>query len=270
MDRDRYGALTAELVAWARGRDDVIGVVGLGSTAGTSREPDEWSDHDVFVVTVDGRAEVLRRDLSWVPYPERHAVRYTETLHGRGVIYDDGHLVELAVFDDSELDPIAVNAFRVLYDRGGLADRLAAMQARTSAQSVTEDSDGAYRVHQLVKHLIVGLSRVARGEVLSGTEQVRGFAVKHLTSLVASFVPAEKPGTLDNLDSLRRFEQAYPAVSARIAAALERSVPQAVEELLALTEQLLAGRAPAATHEAFDAVRHVLARVRGAAPERVG
>ncbi|MFZ5871788.1 MAG: hypothetical protein ACOYXW_14835 [Actinomycetota bacterium] len=243
MDRDRYDALTAELVAWARDRDDVIGVVGLGSTAGTSREPDEWSDHDVFVVTVDGRAEVLRRDLSWVPYPERHAVRYTETLQGRGVIYDDGHLVELAVFDDSELDPIAVNAFRVLYDRGGLADRLAAMQARTSTQSVTEDSDGAYRVHQLVKHL---------------------------TSLVASFVPAEKPGSLDNLDSLRRFEQVYPAVSARIAAALDRPVPQAVEELLALAEQLLAGRAPAATHEAFDAVRHVLARVRGAAPERVG
>ncbi|MFP5335242.1 MAG: hypothetical protein ACLGIV_08005 [Actinomycetes bacterium] len=210
MERAGYHALTAELVRWARTRDDVIGVVGVGSTAGTAREPDEWSDHDVFVVTVDGAAEALRADLSWLPYPERHAVRYAETQHGRGVLYDDGHLV---------------------------------------------------------KHLVVGPARVARGEVLSGSEHVRGYAVKRLTSLVAGFVPPEQPGDLDNLDPLRRFEQAYPVTGARIAGALERPVVEAAGELLSVAEELLTGRVPAATAEAFAAVRRVLSRVRAAAAE---
>lgn len=269
MDRRSYDALTAAMVEWARSRDDVIGVVALGSTAGTSRQPDEWSDHDVFVVTLDGAAQALRDDLSWLPYPDRHAVRYAETVHGRGVIYDDGHLVELAVFDDTELDVVSVNAFRVLHDRRGLADRLAALAARTTEQAAADDVDGVYRVHQLVKHLIVGAARAVRGEVLSGSEHVRGFTVKHLTSLVASSVPPEEPGALDNLDPLRRFEQVYPATGARIGTALEQPVLRAAEALLAIAEELLPGRVPAATPEAFVPVRRVLARARAAEPDAV-
>lgn len=119
----------------------------------------------------------------------------------------------------------------------------------------------------LVKHLVVGAARVARGEVLSGSEHVRGYAVKRLTSLVAGFLPPEQPGDLDNLDPLRRFEQVYPVTGARIAGALERPVVEAAGELLAVAEELLTGRVPAATAEAFAAVRRVLSRVRAAAAE---
>ena len=82
------------------------------------------SDHDVFVVTTDGVAGPRAYDLSWLPAAERIVLVFPETVHGRGVVYDDGHLVELAVFDNHELELARVNVYRVFLDRAGIADRL--------------------------------------------------------------------------------------------------------------------------------------------------
>lgn len=47
---------SSELSSALEKRDEVIGLVFVGSTAETSRV-DEWSDHDFFVVTKSGFAE---------------------------------------------------------------------------------------------------------------------------------------------------------------------------------------------------------------------
>jgi hypothetical protein len=49
------------------------------------------------VVTVDGAAHALRDDVGWLPDSHRIALCHADTEHGRGVLYDDGHLVEQVI-----------------------------------------------------------------------------------------------------------------------------------------------------------------------------
>ena len=124
MDADAYDDYTRRLVRWAERRSDVLGVVALGSTASTDHRPDRYSDHDLFVVTVNGAAQALRDDVGWLPDAHRIALCHTETRHGRGVVYDDGHLVEIAVFEPGELHvcfastPTACSTTRATSPRG--------------------------------------------------------------------------------------------------------------------------------------------------------
>jgi len=75
----------------------VIGLIAVGSTAAVTHHPDEWSDHDVFVVTTAGASAGLLEDPSWLPDAGRIVMWHTETPDGRAAVYDDGHLIELAV-----------------------------------------------------------------------------------------------------------------------------------------------------------------------------
>ena len=104
MDPSTYDRFTTELVAWAESMPSVIGFVAVGSMADRSHSPDEWSDHDFWVVTTDEAAPTVRNDPSWLPDRDRIVVFFNDTQHGRSAIYDDGHLIEMAVFGDSELE----------------------------------------------------------------------------------------------------------------------------------------------------------------------
>lgn len=88
--------------------------------ANHSHSPDEWSDHDLWVVTRAGTAGRLRTTTEWLPDAERIVGHFVETEHGRSVIYNDGHLIEIAVFEDSELEIATANDYRILYDEIGL------------------------------------------------------------------------------------------------------------------------------------------------------
>src|SRR3954454_9873686 len=99
MQADEYRAFTRDLAERLRADERAIGLVAVGSMADRDYAPDEWSDHDFFVVAVQGQQEALRSDLSWLPRRERVALSFRETEHGVTIVYDDGHLLEFAVFD---------------------------------------------------------------------------------------------------------------------------------------------------------------------------
>ena len=82
MDAATYRRFTDELTARAAGNSEVVGLVALGSMAGTVRAPDEWSDHDLWVVATDDAASELRDDPSWLPDPHRIVLFYQETSSG--------------------------------------------------------------------------------------------------------------------------------------------------------------------------------------------
>jgi hypothetical protein len=258
---ERYADYLDRLTGWARSHPDVVGLVALGSTAGTTHQPDEWSDHDVWIVTHDGAAAVLRDDVrAWLPDAERIVMVLDETRHGRCALYDDGHLVELAVFDEGELDVARVNAHRVLHDEGGIADRLVAMRA-TTEREVAARPGSDHLVQEWAVQVVVALGRWARGERLSASSRVRGTALRLLLEVLAANVPPEQPADLDDLDPHRRFERAYPALGARLDAALAAPVPATVAEMLDIVETELSGRVPAVTPELLATVRRVLTRV---------
>jgi hypothetical protein len=257
-----YERFTDDLVARLRVDDRVIGLVALGSMATTDRAPDQWSDHDFWVVTINGAADAVRTETGWLPRSDHVVIAFTETAHGRGVIYADGHLVEYAVFDDHDVEIARANAFRVLLDDCGLEARMQAMVDRTIAERHADDPTGADRFGTLLAQITIGVSRHGRGELLSAHELIRGRAARTLVSLLASFVAADVEGRLDNLDPSRRFEQAYPSLARDINDALDTPTLACAQSFLSIARRELSGRVTAVTAATVGAVQATIDRAR--------
>jgi hypothetical protein len=246
---DAYTAFTDELVRRAAARPEVVGLVALGSMAARDYGPDEWSDHDFFLVTEPGGQEAFRSDLSWLPSLDRVVLAFRETAHGLKVVYDDGHLLEFAVFDIEEIGVASVNRYRVLLDRGGVGERMAEVAARPRERQSDE-----YLFGMVVTGALVGAGRARRGEVLSGASFVVG-AVRPLAALLARAAPSPEAALLDDLDPLRRFERVHPRLGSELAAALERSPADAAALLLDVADAELRAPLPDLPWAALDAVR---------------
>lgn len=97
---------------------------------------------------------------------------------GRAAVYDDGHLIELAVSEVANVPSLSVNDYRVLIDKADLTARLATCERDTALRAAEIDTTGSRRFRQIVVQLIVvqlivGLGRDARGESLSAHERIR-------------------------------------------------------------------------------------------------
>ena len=270
MEPVEYQRFIDDLVEWAIREQTVVGLVAVGSTAAVTHAPDEWSDHDVFVFTDAGASTTLLENPSWLPDAERIVMWHTETVDGRAAVYNDGHLIELAVFEAANVPSLSVNDFRVLVDKSDLTARLAAMESDTALRAVAIDDTGSRRFRQIVVQLIVGLGRDARGESLSAHERIRGQALTHLLSLVRDFVPAENDTGLDNLDPYRRIELAHPEICRRLNAVLTAPLPVLADTILLLLEEHLVDRMPAAPAESIAAVRATGMRYRCEDPQQAG
>lgn len=260
MRADDYRRFTDELVVWGEQTPEVVGLVAVGSTAAVTHEPDVWSDHDVFVVTEPGRSGPFLADPGWLPDAGRIVVWHGETPDGRGAVYDDGHLVELAVFEDGALPDLSVNDYRVLVGPQRLHQQLAAMEGATSRRASADDPTGTRRFRAIVVQLVIGLGRDARGETLSAHERIRGRALADLLSLVRDFRAPETDAPLDNLDPYRRMEAAHPTIAHRLAAALDQPLPAVVETMLQVLEDELGDAVPGVS-ESVAAVRALASRV---------
>jgi hypothetical protein len=227
----------------------VIGLVAVGSMADRDYAPDEWSDHDFLVVTVDGVQEELRRDLSWLPHAARIALSFRETEHGLKVVYDDGHMLEFAVFDFEELGLAGIDRYRMLIDRGGVEERTAAVKAADKPQR-----DDLFLFGMVVTAALVAGGRARRGEVLSASFFVTS-GVTHLARLIARHVPSDTATLLDAFDPLRRFERAYPELGAELARLCELPPSQGGPALLDVMERELRDVLPDLPWASLDAVR---------------
>ena len=252
MNSGDYRAFTSSLVDRVAADDRVVGLVAVGSMAERDYAPDEWSDHDFFLVTQPGEQDAFRTDLSWLPRADEIVLSFRETEHGLKVVYEDAHLIEFAVFSVEELRVAPVDRHRVLLDRGGVADGLVVISRE---QSSAPRRDGARAFDLLLSHVLVGPGRHCRGETLSGAFFVRSLAVSDLVSLVTATLPAENETLLDGLDPLRRFELVYPEIARELDELSRADTLTAARGLLALAERELREVRPELPWHALDVVR---------------
>jgi len=219
MQADTYHTFTDQLTANLQNDNRVQGLVLLGSTANQSHPPDQWSDHDFFVITASGEQEDFRTRFDWLPDHDDIVLTVRETAHGLKVLYASGHLLEYAVFDLAEIALAKANDYRVAFDRGGVD---AAMQAIvTTPDAITYTPDNLRRdVAMFLCLLVVGAGRVARGEAISGQVFIRAYALSHLLAALTYVLEASDAAHLDNLDPYRRFERVFPQIGAEISIAL--------------------------------------------------
>jgi hypothetical protein len=157
-------------------------------------------------------------------------------------VYDDGHLVEAAVFRADELEVTRANEYEVLLDRGGIARCME--EIRSATARAVGPHDPAFLAGQFVTNLLVGCARFGRGERLSGHDFVKGQAVGHLLRLAGAVLPPVERGVADDLDPWRRVERAVPALATEIDAALLMPVPEAAAALLDAAETHVAPHTP--------------------------
>jgi hypothetical protein len=255
MDADAYDAFTAALQGSLAGRPDVLGLVALGSMAGRDYQPDQFSDHDFFVVAATPSAAALREDLSWLPDRERVLLSFRDTAHGLKVLYDDGHLLELAVFAPEELALASVNRYRVLLDRADVGTRMEAVASATATASAGSAPTDEVLLGLFLSALLVGVGRHLRGERVSGRDLVHGQALRHLLVLLERHVPSPGSGLLDDLDPHRRFEAVHPDLGRQVDAALTKATPRAAVLLLDVAEQELRERVDRFPYDACAVVR---------------
>lgn len=239
MERAQYRALSQALAERLAARPEVLGLIFLGSTAEKGRLPDAASDHDFFVVCEASQAERLRTDLSWVPEQERLVFVHRETAHGLKLLYDDGHVMELAVFSPEDLVWARGQPWRVVISRGlDLEGTMSHNAAHGPAPS-----DPGWLVRQALFQTVIGVLRFGRGERLAGHKIVLGEALPRLAQALAGATlrTGSGPDRSDPLDPLRRFEEDRPELGARLGRVLTMPADEAGAELLRIIEERLGG-----------------------------
>jgi len=208
----RLDALATDL----SGRGDVLAVLGLGS-AGTELDRfDDHSDLDFFVVVKDERAKAhYAADLSWLAAAGPVAYQFANEPHGRKVMFDDGLLAEYAIFTVADLDEVPFVGARVVWQHPDAPADL----AKRGRQLVGPAQDTvAFHLGEAVTNLFVGMHRELRGERLTATRFVQGFAVDRMLDLLrltttVQTAPPDRPGQLrfsrDPFDLSRRVERLY-------------------------------------------------------------
>ena len=236
----------------ARERDDVIGLVGMGSTAELFRV-DEWSDHDFAWMVRDGAQDRYRYDLSWLPDSDRIALSVVEHHGGVKVIYGDGHVLEFGIATLESLQQWSGYAVEIYVDKGGVADAVAGMVAKPLPEGPV---DVARSMRLIMTQLLIGVGRARRGEHLTAGLNIRTEAVGHLLVATTAVVPGDT-ARLDSLEPRRRFEFVHPELAARIEAAVRLAPEDAARELLSISEATLGGH-PDFPHEGAAAIRRRL------------
>ena len=240
MDLNLYRSFTHQLRARLESDARVLGLVALGSMAELGRTPDAWSDHDFFVITISGVQESFRQDLSWLPDSERIVLKVRETAHGLKVLYDDGHLLEFAIFDEAELHLARVNDYRVLLDRVQVEATLRHLRTKSAVEAASFDVERDFAL--FLSALWVGAGRTARGEVLSGSSFIKQHALGHLLRVLTHCLPRGSETQLDNLDPFRRFEREFPEQGRTLQRLLLQEPGLCARQLLSFAEEQLSHR----------------------------
>lgn len=84
-----------------------------------------------------------------------------------------------------------------------------------------------------VFHIMHGMGRFLRGEVLSASAIIKGEAAATLVKIAHSSLPSHAPESRDRLDVLRRAELAFPTLASAIDQACALPVDECARALLA-------------------------------------
>lgn len=233
MNLTDYRNFTHTLLQNIQADPRVIGLVALGSMAEQNRTPDDWSDHDFFLIVQSGTQELFRQDISWLPYADRIIMSIRETEHGLKVMYDIPHLIEFAVFDANELHGAKANDYHILLNRGDVDG----IMTQISVPKPKPDYHPQRDLLMVLSLLYVGAGRYARGEKLSAHVFIKHHLIHHLIPLLIYANPTDIT-KLDNLDPFRRFELVYPQFASTLNSALALPIMACAKDIFALVESL--------------------------------
>jgi hypothetical protein len=247
MDATQFENYTERLRASLETNPQVIGLVTLGSTADPTFR-DEWSDHDLWVITKPGAQDSLIDDLSWLPDYENVLVEVTHRPHGRTVLFRNRHKVEFAVLDATEVSSGKIERCRVLIDRDQVGELIGNVHLETHRQAKLRPE----ALENLCVLVWSACELYERGEILHARQWLDGFAINQLLNILHSESADDRK---DALDPRRRLEMRWPELAAELLKLYSKPVPDAALHLLDILERELKPKAPALAWDKVAIVR---------------
>jgi len=109
MNTQDYQAFTDTLQHNLENDPRVVGLIAAGSMARQSHEPDEWSDHDFWLVVQPDAVDWFVHNHEWFPDYQQIVLFFREPHGGMKVVYHNAHLLEFAITDRQTLLNFKVN-----------------------------------------------------------------------------------------------------------------------------------------------------------------
>lgn len=193
-----------------------LALLGLGSVGEELHRLDEYSDLDFFAIVEPGYKSRYIENLDWLSALCPIAFHFQNTADGYKLLFADGVFCEFAVFEPQELQSIPFAAGRIVWQRADAPQGL----HHPAKESVRAARDQEFLIGEALTNLYVGMGRDQRGEKLSATRFIQGYAVDRLLEL-AEYIEPEQNVTRDLFANERRFEGRHPAIAREMSAWLQ-------------------------------------------------
>jgi hypothetical protein len=154
-------------------RGDAVALLGLGSVGRDLHRLDEHSDADFFVVVDDAAArDRYHTDIDWLGAAQPVVWSFENSDAGRKALLEDDLFAEYAVFSLAEMDTAGYPPGRLHWSR---PDAPAGLEV--PKVPVPQPLPIEHQVGEAITNLYVGLHRDLRGERLTATRFIQGYAV---------------------------------------------------------------------------------------------
>ena len=167
-----------EIIKLNQHKEELLAFIGLGSMHDLSRL-DLYSDIDFFIM-VQSQHDKKRymEDISWL---DVHPIifSYIETRDGLKVIYEDGILLEFAVFTMDELKHIPFQEGTMYYKKPFIDEHDLKPQVKSF-----HPFDLNKTISNCLSNLYVGLLREHRGEHVAAFLMIQVYATSHLLKIL--------------------------------------------------------------------------------------
>lgn len=194
------------------GSGHALALIALGSVGLELERLDAFSDLDFFVVVEAGHKRDYLDDLGWLERVHPVAFAFANTVDGYKLLFSDGILCEMAVFEMDELPAIPYAPGRIVWKQPQVPDSIS---VPVIAPPVPTRRDASWLLGEALTNLLVGVMRERRGEKLSAARFIQGYAVDRVVELAEEIEPS-RGNAGDAFARERRFEQRHPEMAGRL------------------------------------------------------
>ncbi len=174
-------------------RGDALALIGVGSVGRDVARLDDHSDLDFFVVVQDEAKPAYLASTDWLEELGPVVFSFANTADGRKVLYADGLFAEYAVFTLAELRAAAYSPGRVVWQREDAPAGLAVPTRPVPPVAVPSADALSFHVNEALANLYVGMHRELRGERLSATRFIQGYALDQVLTILDATDPGRSP-----------------------------------------------------------------------------
>ncbi len=208
-----------------------LALLGLGSVGVETERLDEYSDLDFFAIVKPGWKPRYLQNLDWLAAVHPLAYYFLNTEDGYKALFADGIFCEFAIFEPQELASIPFANGRFIWKDDTFDASSCAPPARQQPRRTQE-----WMLGEALTNLYVGMGRVHRGEMVSGTRFIQHYAINHVLGLTA-YLETAQSATEDPFAAERRYERRYPQTAQHLPAFMQ-GYSRNAESALALLQFL--------------------------------